>query len=353
MSPVKNPSDFTVQALKEMLKTLGLTATGSKSELISRLMEADPAGDWLRGSDVVQNNLLHNEEQDLDTEASGAGEARIARREIEMLRRERELLERELAVARRQTELLRERERERERETERRMRIGGLMEQAETRRAASPTETTGSTARPSITAIAELLAHFDGVSDSWEVWEKQVRLLTTTYRLQDDMVKILIGARLRGKATEWFRSKPEHIEMSTDDLLLAMRAMFDYRPNKLARKREFEGRIWKRDEAFSAYMHDKITLANRVPIEEDDLIDYIVDGISDVNLQDQARIQGFKTTTSLLKAFEKITLRPKRQQDSVAVPMGRSDAAAAERGAWRHQGARRPARTRFPSSRPC
>lgn len=46
------------------------------------------------------------------------------------------------------------------------------MNRAERRRAADPTEATGTAARPSITAIAELLAHFDGVSGSWE---KQVR----------------------------------------------------------------------------------------------------------------------------------------------------------------------------------
>lgn len=76
-------------------------------------------------------------------------------------------------------------------------------------------------------------------------------------------------------------------------------------------------------------MHDKIILANRVPIEEDDLVDYIVDGISDLNLQDQARIQRFTTTTSLLKAFEKVTLRSREQQDRSAVLIGRPDAAAA------------------------
>jgi len=98
-----------------------------------------------------------------------------------------------------------------------------------------------------------------------------------------------------------------------------MGAMFNHRPNKLARKRDFERRIWKRGEAFSAYMHDKIILANRVPIEEDDIIDYIINGIMDPNLQDQARIQGFTTTASLLKAFEKITPQSKKQQDSDAV----------------------------------
>jgi len=86
------------------------------------------------------------------------------------------------------------------------------------------------TTRASITAIAELLGYFDGENDSCEMWEKQVRLLMTTYELQDNLVKILIGSRLKGRAAEWFRSRPEYIEMSTNDLLLAMRAMFSLPP---------------------------------------------------------------------------------------------------------------------------
>lgn len=91
-------------------------------------------------------------------------------------------------------------------------------------------------------------------------------------------------------------------------------------------------------ETFGAYMHDKIILANQVPIENDDLIDYIVDGISDLNLQDQARIQEFTMTASLLRAFEKITLRPRRQRESGVISTGRPDAAAAECEAQRPHG---------------
>lgn len=40
-------------------------------------------------------------------------------------------------------------------------------------------------------------------------------------------------------------------------------------------------------------------------------MDYLIDGIPDVSLRDQARIQRFQTTTALLEAFEKIILREK------------------------------------------
>jgi hypothetical protein len=341
----RNPSDFTVSALTRKLKAMGLSTVGFKNDLINRLTEADPEGGWFRESSSrtgTRDDLSQSEETDAD--ASGSRDAPempkvsgLSVREMEIVKKEKELLERELTLARREIEFLRggERERERPEVAER------GTNQAVTRREVDPTETTGTTARPSITAIAELLAHFDGASDSWEVWEKQVRLLATTYRLRDEMVKILICSRLKGKAAEWFRSKPEHLEKTTDDLLVAMKAMFNHRPNKLARTKELKGRIWKRGETFSAYMHDKIILANRVPVEEDDLIDYIVDDISDLSLQGQARMHGFTTTASLLKALEKVTLRPRGQRDSNAAPEGRPDAAAWEKGARGFRGSTR------------
>jgi len=100
-------------------------------------------------------------------------------------------------------------------------------------------------------------------------------------------------------------------------------------------------------------MHDKVILANRVPIGKDDLVDYIVDGISDLNLQDQARIQGFTSTTSLLRAFEKVTLRSRGQQDRGAVPTGRPDAATAGGEVQKSRGgARRPGSDGKKRSRP-
>lgn len=143
-----------------------------------------------------------------------------------------------------------------------------------------------------------------------------MRLLVMIYKLQDNLTKILIGSRLRGRAVEWFRSRLEYIEMSANDLLLTMRDMFNH-PNKLTRKREFETRVWKRGEAFSTYMHDKIILANKVP--KKDIINYIIDGYSRSQFtKGQARIQRFTTTASLLEAFEKITLRSKGQQNGIA-----------------------------------
>jgi len=59
-------------------------------------------------------------------------------------------------------------------------------------------------------------------------------------------------------------------------------------------------------------------MGNRVPVDEDELLEHIIDGIPDTVLRDQACIQGFTSTDSLLKTFERVTLRDR----SVAGPAG-------------------------------
>jgi len=95
-----------------------------------------------------------------------------------------------------------------------------------------------------------------------------------------------------------------------------MQQMFDLRPGKLSLRKEFEARVWKTEEPFCDYYHEKMVLANRVPIAEDELLDYLVEGIADMRLQNQARIMNFKSRTELLKAFEKINLESKKSSDS-------------------------------------
>lgn len=58
-----------------------------------------------------------------------------------------------------------------------------------------------------------------------------------------------------------------------------------------------------------------------MPIGEDELIDYLIDGIPDPMLRDQARIQRFADKSDLLEAFEKVTLRGPKTK---SLPYGNS-----------------------------
>lgn len=114
------------------------------------------------------------------------------------------------------------------------------------------------------------------------------------YQLDANNTKILIGMKLRGKALTWFHSRSEHLELGVDKILVEMKKMFNSRQNKLKRRKQFEERTWKTGENFNAYYHEKIILANRVPIDEDEMVEYLIDGISSVQLRNQARLQQFE-----------------------------------------------------------
>lgn len=69
----------------------------------------------------------------------------------------------------------------------------------------------------------------------------------------------------------------------------------------------------ERDESFSSYLHDKIILANHISIDESEIIEYVVEGIPNQVLRDQARVQRLNSRESLLEAFERVSLRGRFQ----------------------------------------
>jgi len=152
---------------------------------------------------------------------------------------------------------------------------------------------------------------FDG-ANNFEVWERQLRLLKRTYRLDHEHIRILVGMRLKGKALEWLHSKPEFVEISVEALIYELKAMFDHRPSRIALRKKFEERMWKKGETFSDYMHQKVILGNRIPVDEEEFVEYIIDGIPDRILRDQARLSGLNTKAALLEAFERVTLWDKK-----------------------------------------
>lgn len=98
--------------------------------------------------------------------------------------------------------------------------------------------------------------------------------------------------------------------MSLDDLLQEMGNIFDHPMGRMELRRKFETREWKKEESFNEYWHDKIILGNRISLQENELIEYLVDGIPSDVLRNQARMQSFTDVQEVLKAFRKISLTP-------------------------------------------
>nr|XP_012232667.1 PREDICTED: uncharacterized protein LOC105678149 [Linepithema humile] len=277
---------LTAAEIRNILKTKGLSIGGTKAEFVARLKVADPEGEWTSAINVDESNQSQN-----DVEDTGAAS--------QSHQRERQLMA-ELRRAQQEIETLR-----RMRSSECDGATTSQVEQRADERAASPTITT----KVNMTTIADLLSYFDGDSERYETWENQVVFLKTAYRMESNMVKLLIGMRLRGKALEWFHSSPAYIQMTADELLAELRDMFYLPPNRIMLRRRFEGRTWQKNETFRDYVHQKIILANRISINEEDVVGYVIEGIPDAHLRDLARAHRFPSKESLLLAFEQITLK--------------------------------------------
>lgn len=165
-------SELRIADLKEELRRRGLTNSGNKNELIARLIQADPNFE----RSLQEESVTVEETPPPALESSAAGSVGVAdeptARELDLLRRERELLVREIQILQRQRD---------------------------------GSSTTGSdngvpALQPTIgvRTIADLLPEFAGETNDFYNWKQQLELLRGTYRLDDNITKILISLRLRG-----------------------------------------------------------------------------------------------------------------------------------------------------------
>ena len=308
---MKKPQDFTNVELKAKLKERNLSTSGNKAELLARMMQADPEGNWLSEEAEDAGTQLENSSAlpgtsaqqpevryETDQERTSVGPTGSVQPTSlndsltveDLWRRERELLHRELDLARRENEFLR-------------------------RSSVSPASGSERSRSPpvNITAVSSLLCEYSGVDQDFGQWERQLRLLRDSYALDDGRTRILIGSRLKGKALEWLHSKPEHLQVNVDELLRQMRAIFDCRVDKVELRRKVEARKWQVGESFQEYYYDKLTKANAAQIPEDELVKYIIEGLPDLTMQDNAKMQNYSSVSDMLSAFKQITLRPERK----------------------------------------
>ena len=70
--------------------------------------------------------------------------------------------------------------------------------------------------------LKDMLSEFDSSSNDFRNWKQQVDFLRDTYSFNDN-TRVPISSRLKGKALNWFHSKPEHITLSAVNLMEEMK----------------------------------------------------------------------------------------------------------------------------------
>ncbi|XP_015437583.1 PREDICTED: uncharacterized protein LOC107192764 [Dufourea novaeangliae] len=297
--------DLSNNQLKELLRDRDLAVSGGKAELIARLLQADPD---CENSLPSSAGTVENAAPTSGPTVAPSGitwDSQICMQMMEMMRAEMRAMHCELEAQREQ-----KREGQRERNLQRDREAQSTQFAESVNGALSMHPTIG------IKTIADLLVEFAaGPEDDFGNWRQQLELLRDTYRLDDNSARIFMSLRLRGKAAKWFHSKPNHLRMRVADLLNELQRVFDNRPNKAALRKEFEKRSWHKDESFGEYYFDKVTLANKVTIDQEELVDFIIDGIPDVRLRGQARTHRFKKPEDLLDAYRNISFSEPTRND--------------------------------------
>jgi len=66
--------------------------------------------------------------------------------------------------------------------------------------------------------------------------------------------------------------------------------------------------MWQQGETFAEYFHKKLILANKVSIEEDEIVDYLIDDIPVKSIKHQALMQQFRDKETMLRAMKNVSL---------------------------------------------
>lgn len=180
------------------MRALDAKTSGNKAELINRLLHVGSSCEWAKTSENQESSKVG---KTMDSPVERTSERSALQRELEISRRKKELVKRELELAKREIELLRGMQRlnvasgsevpEENQRTNIPVSATGTSTRA-TEISARTTEMAASAAaargissnetplRPNITSIAELLGSFDGRSDIYEIWERQVIFMKNT-----------------------------------------------------------------------------------------------------------------------------------------------------------------------------
>lgn len=231
-----------------------------------------------RISKVNRNQNEMNYSDDRSTDLASA--ATLRDREFELLKRENALLKREQELWRKEKEILRSADCMAEQPT-----ASGV----------------------SLNLVSNFVADYDGKTDG-NFWVMQLRDIQQTYKLSDNMLRALFATKLVGRAQLWLHSRRNTADERLDELLQQFCMTFGTKQTKLELRRNFEQRKWHYEENFADYFNDKLMLASKLSMDEEELVEYIIDGISNLQIRTQAFMQQHTNTDEVFKALANVKL---------------------------------------------
>lgn len=122
-------------------------------------------------------------------------------------------------------------------------------------------------------------------------------------------MKLVLIKQLKQKAQTWLFSKADFMLKSYQDLCQELQAVFDV-SNVYQLRTQLAKRTWSGRENFEEYYQSKRIFAQKLNLPEEEFVQYLVEGIEDQTLRNQARIRNFKNVNDVIQAFRLIQLDP-------------------------------------------
>ncbi|XP_019895106.2 uncharacterized protein LOC109614199 [Musca domestica] len=155
--------------------------------------------------------------------------------------------------------------------------------------------------------VSNFVPVYDGKADA-AFFITQLRDLQQHCKLSDDLLRALFASKLEGRPLSWLHSRRG---TATDDITETFSqfcVMFGSKKSRLELRRKFERRVWRQEENFMDYYNGKVELAKKLKMEEDELLEYVIDGISNTHLRRQTVLQHYNNLAELCKSLSTIKL---------------------------------------------
>lgn len=133
--------------------------------------------------------------------------------------------------------------------------------------------------------------------------------------MKEDMLRALFVSKLKGKAEKWLNERPIFLRENVHSLGEILANYFEKKENRMDKRKRFENRKWKLTETFDSYYTAKVQLATGLTIDEEELVEYIIEGILDDSLRCYALINNYTTKAELYKSYHKVL---QKQKESTA-----------------------------------
>nr|XP_029732879.1 uncharacterized protein LOC115268848 [Aedes albopictus] len=157
--------------------------------------------------------------------------------------------------------------------------------------------------------IADFLPVFAGRND--EDINHFIATIENTKRalgLDDETMKLVVIKQLKDSAKDWLHTMTDFMLKTYEETLENLRGMYGFTVNRVELRKCLEKIQWHGREPFVDYCQSKKLIALKLNIEENELVEYIVEGIADLTLKNQARIQNFKTVAEIIQAFRMVKM---------------------------------------------